>query len=319
MADWDYRPAEEQEQEKKERKGVSRKEFYICFVILLAVLIWRTGALAQSMQVQENNAEYILQRLDDVSSQIGNISAEVADGVAEANAPMGKCSYEIADVDLHKKTVTLRFMATPKQYQVGATSLQFFLSCDEDTPIAIDAAEGKNHIFTAEKEISLCSSVSATATLRIGDAEYLKDMGEMSIDGYVYPYFSGFFSSSYQWAHGATEANVEGSIQVEVTPSEWMQNRNEALKLKNPTAELYLDGERLQSIPMQTEEVNMHWAQYFCEIKEAFRMKGGQLLEIYFKAEDADGLRYTYLIERTHISEGDILTEEPEDGQLVVE
>lgn len=319
---WDYRPEEEQEQEKKEkkeRKGVSRREFYICFVILLAVLIWRTGALAQSMRTQENNAEYILQRLDDVSSQVINISAEVAEGVERANSPIGESYYEITDVDWQERTATLRFTATPKQYQAGATSMRFFLSCDGGEPMAIDAAAGENRIFTAEKEIPFCSSVSVTAAMRLGDTEYTENLGEMNIEGYVYPYFSGYFSGTYQWAHDATEANVSGEVRVDVTASDWMQNENQSLELKNPRAELYLDGKRLQSVPMEVEMDEFYWKSYVGELEDEFRLKEGHILEVIFKAEDADGTKYTYLLERTHILQGDIRTEEPGDGQLTVE
>ena len=43
MADWDYRPEEEQKEE-KEKKYVTRKEFRICFVILLIALVGGTLA-----------------------------------------------------------------------------------------------------------------------------------------------------------------------------------------------------------------------------------------------------------------------------------
>lgn len=319
MAAWDYRPEEEQEQEKKERKGVSRKEFYSCFVILLAVLIWRMGALTESMQVQENNAEYIMQRLDVVSSQVINISAEVADGVERANSPIGESYYEVADVDWQERTATLRFTAAPKQFKAGATAMRFFLACDGGEPMAIDAAAGEDRVFTAEKEIPFCSSVSVTAAMRLGDTEYTENLGEMNIEGYVYPYFDGFFSGTYQWANGLTEANVSGEVRVDVTASDWMQNENQSPELKNPRAELYLDGKRMQSVPMEIEMDDFYWKCYVGELEEAFRMKEGQLLEVIFKAEDADGTKYTYLLERTHILEGDILTEEPGDGRLTVE
>lgn len=316
MADWDYRPEEEQEKGKKERGGVTRKEFYLCFAILLAVLFWRTGSLAESMQRQENNAEYILQRIEDVSAQMYQISDEVAQGVEEANAPLRECIFEIADVDLRKKTATLRLTAKPKEYRAGATALRFILTCDEDEPIVIEATVGENRIFMAEKEIPFCDTVSATAVLTIGDAEYIAQMGTQDVASSVYPDFQGFFGGSYQWTGDGTAANVSGMIQVDVTPSEWEQ----MLALEDAKAEIYLDGKRIQTIPMEVVEMQEDWAQYFCDTEKDFRMREGEILEVYFKAEDADGLKYTYLIERSEILQGDILTADiPQSDRLTVE
>lgn len=319
MQDWDYRPEDGQENKKKERGGVTRKEFYACVLILLAVIFWRTGTLAESMQRQENNAQYTLQRIDDVSTELYQISDEVATGVAEANSPFEECAYEIVDVDLRAKTVTLHFSAQPKEYRAGATALRFFLTCDKGEPIAIDAVMGENRSFTAEKEIPLCGTVAATAALQLGDTEYLADLGSLAVKRYAYPDFTGFFGCSYEWTGDRQAANVDGTIQMDVTPGEWMLNQNQALELHDPTAEIYLDGKRVQSIPMRTEIEDSTFSSYICEIEDAFLMKQGQVLEIYFKAEDANGLKYTYLIERTHIANQDIMTEEPGEGRLVVE
>lgn len=323
MADWDYgqQPEEQTQGQKKEKKrsGVTRKEFYACFVILLAVILWRTGALGQSVQRQENNAEYILQRIDDVSMQMYQISDEVAAGVEKANSPLGECYYEVADIDLQAKTALLRFSAQPKEYRPSMTSMRFFLTCDDGEAITIEAIAGEDHSFTAEKEIPLCDTALARAALQLGDTEYFADMGYLNLGGYAYPDFSAYFGGSYTWTDDGAVTDVSGRIQVDVTPGEWMLNQNEALELHDPTAEIYLDGELLQSIPMQAEAEEGYYSSYTCETEGGFRMEEGQKLEIYFKAEDANGLKYSYLIERTHIADYDILSEEPENGRLTVE
>lgn len=50
-------------------------------------------------------------------------------------------------------------------------------------------------------------------------------------------------------------------------------------------------------------------------------------METYFKAEDENGLNYTYLVDRSHVTNGDVQTEEMaveavdsvQDGRLKVE
>lgn len=88
---------------------------------------------------------------------------------------------EIAAADLKAKKVTLRMTVMPKEWKTGDTSLQFYLSCDGGEKIAVDAAAGADHSFTAEKEIPFCETAAVTAILQRGDTEYPFDLGETSV------------------------------------------------------------------------------------------------------------------------------------------
>ncbi|MGN1231520.1 MAG: hypothetical protein ACI4TP_06430 [Anaerotignum sp.] len=327
MEDW---KREEGQGKQKEKTYVTRREFYICFLVLLAVIFWRTGSVVDRIREQENNiSNHINARIDYINSQILGISDSVAEGVEKANSPLGECVFEIADVDLKEKTVLLRFMAIPNQVQEGNTSLQFHLSCDGAEPVSIPGKLGADHHFTAEQKITLCDAVAVTATMQMGDTTYLSDLGEMGLRGTVYPFFSGYFGGSYTWTNGVEDAAVQGEIRVEVQPGDWMQNHQQNLILKNPTAEIYVDGKRVQRHSMQTEQDDFYMATYIYEIEETFQVSDGQTIEVFFKAEDENGLKYTYLVDRSRLCKGDVQTESaasaiayPDDvneGRLTVE
>lgn len=327
MEDW---KREDVQEEQKEKNYVTRKEFYICFLILLVVIFWRTGSVVNRIREQENNiSNHINGRIDNISSQILGISDSVAKGVEKANSPFGECTFEIADVDLKEKTVLLRFTAIPNQVREGNTFLQFHLSCDGAEPVSVPAKLGADHHFTAERKIALCDTVAVTAAMRIDDTTYLSDLGEMGLRGMVYPFFSGTFSGSYTWTNGLEDAVVQGEIRVEVQPGDWMQLHQKSLILKNPTAEIFVDGKRVQRHSMQTEQDDYYMTTYIYEIEEAFRVSDGQTIEVFFKAEDENGLKYTYLVDRSRLCKGDVQTEStasaiahPDDvneGRLTVE
>ena len=80
---------------------------------------------------------------------------------------------EIVAANLKEKKVTLRMTAMPKEWKTGDTSLQFYLSCDGGEKIAVDAAAGADHSFTAEKEIPFCEVAAVTAILQRGDRNIL--------------------------------------------------------------------------------------------------------------------------------------------------
>ena len=78
--------------------------------------------------------------------------------------------------------------------------------------------------------------------------EYPSDLGETGVSGAVYPFFSGDFYSTFTWTGGGSEASVSGNVEVEVQPSDWMMQKDKGLTLKNPTVEIYVDGNAYRSI-----------------------------------------------------------------------
>lgn len=324
------RKREEVQEERKEKTYVTRREFYICFLILLAVIFWNSHGVESRLERQiVSGSRNASEKLDDITSQILGISDSVAKGVEKANSPLGECTFEIADVDLKGKTVLLRFTAIPNQVREGNTSLQFHLSCDGAEPVSVPAKLGADHQFTAERKIALCDTVAVTAAMRIDDTTYLSDLGEMGLRGMVYPFFSGNFGGCYTWTNGLEDAVVQGEIRVEVQPGDWMQFHQKSLILKNPTAEIFVDGKRVQRHSMQTEQDDYYMTTYIYEIEEAFQVSDGQTIEVFFKAEDENGLKYTYLVDRSRLCKGDVQTESaasaiahPDDvneGRLTVE
>ncbi len=193
--------------------------------------------------------------------------------------------------------------------------------------IASSLAAGADHSFTAEKEIPFCEVAAVTAILQRGDMEYPSDLGETGVSGAVYPFFSGDFYSTFTWTGGGSEASVSGNVEVEVQPSDWMMQKDKGLTLKNPTVEIYVDGKRVQKHKMQAEVADTTFTRYTYTIEKAFKVKEGQYIEVYFKAEDENGLKYTYLVDRSHVTNGDVETAEPavpaadsvQEGRLKVE
>ena len=106
-----------------------------------------------------------------------------------------------------------------------------------------------------------------------------------------------------------------------------MMQEDKSLTLKNPTVEIYVDGKRVQKHKMQAEIDDVSLTRYTYTIEKAFKVKEGQYIEVYFKAEDENGLKYTYLVDRSHVTNGDVQTEEMaieatdsvQEGRLKVE
>ena len=321
---------QDEKQEKKKQYPVTRRDFYGCVIILL-IAIFLQGIQTRALIRRE--AQSMNNRCQNIESQMRNSISNIQDGIAsslaEADNPLQESSVEIVAANLKEKKVTLRMTAMPKEWKTGDTSLKFYLSCDGGEKIAVDAAAGADRSFTAEKEIPFCEVAAVTAILQRGDTEYPSDLGETSVAGAVYPYFSGDFSWSCSWAGGGKEATVDGDITVEVQPSDWMMQEDKSLTLKNPMIEIYVDGKRVQKhkVTDGVDESDPYLTCYTYTIQKAFQVKEGQYIEVYFKAEDENGLNYTYLVDRSHVTNGDVETAEPavpaadsvQEGRLKVE
>ena len=207
---------QDEKQEKKTQYPVTRRDFYGCVIILL-IAIFLQGIQTRALIRRE--AQNMNNRCQNIESQMWNSISNIQDGIesslAEADNPLQESSVEIVAADLKAKKVTLRMTAMPKEWKTGDTSLQFYLSCDGGEKIAVDAAAGADHSFTAEKEIPFCEVAAVTAILQRGDTEYPFDLGETSVAGVVYPFFSGDFFGSYSWVAVGKEATVGGDIDVE--------------------------------------------------------------------------------------------------------
>lgn len=319
---------QDEKQEKKKQYPVTRRDFYGCVIILLIAIFLQgiqTRALIRRGNTQLENS--MANRISSVESRIENIPNSIETALLEADNPLQESSVEIVAANLKEKKVTLRMTAMPKEWKTGDTSLQFYLSCDGGEKIAVDAAAGADHSFTAEKEIPFCEVAAVTAILQRGDMEYPSDLGETGVSGAVYPFFSGDFYSTFTWTGGGSEASVSGNVEVEVQLSDWMMQEDKSLTLKNPTVEIYVDGKRVQKHKMQAEIDDVSLTRYTYTIEKAFKVKEGQYIEVYFKAEDENGLKYTYLVDRSHVTNGDVETAEPavpaadsvQEGRLKVE
>ena len=211
---------QDEKQEKKKQYPVTRRDFYGCVIILL-IAVFLQGMQTRALIRRE--AQNMNNRCQNIESQMWNSISNIQDGIAsslaEADNPLQESSVEIVAANLKEKKVTLRMTAMPKEWKTGDTSLKFYLSCDGGEKIAVDAAAGADHSFTAEKEIPFCEVAAVTAILQRGDTEYPFDLGETSVAGVVYPFFSGdffwqlFMGSCWQRGNGRWRHRCRGTAE----------------------------------------------------------------------------------------------------------
>ncbi len=305
MADWDYRP--EEEQEKKEKKYVTRKEFRICFVILLAAIGFATFSINDSIRQSRNEISRDIYRVEEhISNTINSIPRNIEQGIEDANNPIREGYMELVDVDYDTETATLRMTVHPKEYQEGM-AVHFFVSCDGGEAVKVNATAKPDRTFVAECEVPYCDRAEVKAVLRKGDTEYLKLIGSESIYSQIMPEFHGFFSGSTSFGNGVHRFNR--TVELRVYAPDWM-TRNSLFTLKDVMAVVEIDGKTVMTVPM--EELERRYDHAACEVQlEEFKLREGEKLKVYCTAEDNGGRKYTYIVEQGEALKNDYIAEEP--------
>ena len=308
MADWDYRPEEEQKEEKP-KKYVSRKEFYICFVILLGALAFATFAMEDRMeQVQNHVSNQVYQMEERVNSTINSIPRNIEQGIEDANKTIRESNIEIVDVDAKARTARIRMAAAPKEYVDGMT-MKFLVTCDDAEAMEVPAKAGSDRTFTAETEVPFCGVASATVHMRKGGTEYIQSVTGLNIENIVLPYFNGNWGGSVSWQASQDFVTFDGDITVDVSTPEWLMNKDKgaSFQLKDEKIEVYIDGKLKKTMPAIRVSNDKYFREYLVSItgENRIQLKGGREIEFVFKAEDNNGLNYSYLVEKGNWHQGE--------------
>lgn len=302
MADWEERTEQEQK-EKKEKKYVTRRDFYGC-VLLFAVVIFAQSISikGQIQQARDNINNAIYTEANSIENSIGGISDRVARGIEDANNPISSGELQIAAVDMQKKKATIRMTAVPKEYQKGMT-LRFIVSGnDGEEKQSVSAAMGEDCIFTAETEIPFYDTIAVTAYLQKGDTEYLREIDNIPVADMVLPYFQGSWNGSISWTEAGNRLELDGDIDVYATAPEWLLQNSKTVdfSLRDAKVEVYLNGKLYRTIPAECaaeDETTVYCHSSLSgEDKLVLEGKEGKV-EIFFKAKDKNGIQYSYLAE----------------------
>ena len=309
MEEQKYIPEEEQEKKPKEKKYVTRREFRICFVILLLFVFFQSLSIKENIQQMQNNvSNAVYSAENNISNNINSIPRNIEQGIEDANNPIRESSIEIVDVDVKARTALICMTAALKEYVDGMT-MKFMVSCDGAEAVEVPAAAGNDRVFEAKMEVPFCGAVSASAHMRKGNTEYIRSVGSVDVENTVLPAFHGNWGGSVSWQANGDFVVFDGDIVVEAMTPEWLMQRDKgaSFRLKDTKVEVYMDGKLEKTLPAilfsQDEYVRSYRADFSGENK--LQLKNGKKIEFIFKAEDNNGLCYSYLAESGRWRQGD--------------
>ena len=296
-----------EEKKQKEVKYVTRRTFFICYAILLVVIIQTTNSVKEDIRWTESNYSGQLSMLE---NQISNIPNGITYAQEQADNPFRQTEITMTAVDMKEKKATLTLTAMPKEYQAGM-QVTFYLSCDGGERIAVAGVADEDRTYHAEQEVPFCDVVTATVVLQRDGVEYLQDVGSCAIKPEILPQFNGYWNSTVRTVIGKPDkATMYGNAVVEIAVPGWMHASDayRSFRLSDVKTELYVDGKLKKTLPVEdlSHGSALHFSyEAYLEEADEITLKKGQKVEILFKATDNQGAKYTYVLERGYFDRAD--------------
>ncbi len=179
--------------------------------------------------------------------------------------------------------------------------MKFMVSCDGGEKVEVPAAADSSRTYEAELTVPFCDVVSATVHMVKNGTENIRQMENVYINENVLPVFNGRWSGSIGWMTGQDFVTFDGEVLVDVNTPQWLmlKDKGTSFKLKNQRLEVYVDGKLHKTYPAIAhfqDEYNREYRTDFTG-ENKIKLEEFKKIEFVFKAEDSNGVKYSYLAE----------------------
>lgn len=310
---------EERKQQDLEKKKqaedafLTRRAFYLCVFVLLAVIFLQGMWIRRSIHIAEDRLQnQTVHQIELLRQQVERIPTGIEQALLESEKLFRESTTEIISADGKQRTACLRMQAMPKEYETGM-AVSFLISCDGAEALEVPATAGTDRRFTAEAAIPFCEEAAVTVRVERNGIEYIQELDHVNVTGEVLPSFSGNWVGSSSWNTRESFMTFAGELFVDISLSGWLAEQ-ESYDLKQEQVEVLIDGKQVKTFAAKQETEDPNYRSYVVSIREAnqIRLEKGKTLEFVFCAEDTNGLRYRYVVERGYWDATDgYISEEP--------
>lgn len=310
---------EERKQQDLEKKKqaedafLTRRAFYLCVFVLLAVIFLQGMWIRRSIHIAEDRLQnQTVHQIELLRQQVERIPTGIEQALLESEKLFRESTTEIISADGKQRTARLRMQAMPKEYETGM-AVSFLISCDGAEALEVPATAGTDRSFTAEAAIPFCEEAAVTVRVERNGIEYIQELDHVNVTGEVLPSFSGNWVGSSSWNTRESFMTFAGELFVDISLPDWLAKQG-SYDLKQEQVEVLIDGKQVKTFAAKQETEDPNYCSYVVSVREAdqIRLEKGKTLEFVFCAEDTNGLRYRYVVERGYWDATDgYISEEP--------
>lgn len=266
-----------------------KRRVIIGFIVLILLNVWSLLKIDSLQRDTENMRSDIGNLYSTMNTSMSSINTTVEETLKKQGSVLSDFSYSVEGLDIENKTISINLKGTPKVYKDG---LKFYFNYDCNDG-DIKSAEGKldkDLSYSAKIIVPIRSNVKFGFTLDYGEEvkketwqQQYMDEGEYKLQ--VMPQdFRG------QYKIKGDEVIIDGQIRALIYPSS-MENNN----VEKALCKIRLNEEVIDEIELdKNNEFSNEYSNYTGTLKENYKLKNGDLLDILVEVQDTYGFTYKY-------------------------
>lgn len=224
-----------------------------------------------------------------MNTSMSSINTTVEETLKKQGSILSDFSYSVEGLDIENKTISINLKGTPKVYKDG---LKFYFNydCNDGDIKSVEGKLDKDLSYSAKIIVPIRINVKFGFTLDYGEEvkketwqQQYMDEGEYKLQ--VMPQeFRG------QYKIKGDEVIIDGQIRALIYPSS-MENNN----VEKALCKIRLNEEVIDEIELdKNNEFSNEYSNYAGTLKENYKLKNGDLLDILVEVQDTYGFTYKY-------------------------
>jgi len=299
---------------------------------VLSMLFYMNSAITRMQENLDMLRQEVLQQSGSISSQVGNITANIDASMKKENSIISDYSYRILteQIDREKNIVPVLLTVRPKEHQEGLLTT-FIAETDQGKTISIQGEEGESYNYSAVMEVPLTvHNLKFSVSFNDGTLQKSEKLEE------IYDIFNGCimnvdsYASSLSVRPSDHKLTMSGTIETSIASSSDGKNypvRGEILISRN--------GRTVKKLPIQIEDSMTEYEQdnsqsvaacldgalitYYTEFNEAVDFNNNDTIELKVAVTDNLGFQYKKIIDSERIDEKGNVYPNNVSGEVVVE
>ncbi|GAA0770261.1 hypothetical protein GCM10008908_12800 [Clostridium subterminale] len=272
-----------------EKNKKVKKRIIIGFIVLILLNLWgliKVNSLRQDLDSLRGD---IYNQYNDMRTSLSSINTIVEENLKKQGSILSDFSYSVEGLDIENKAIIINLKGTPKIYKEG---LKFYFNyeCSNGDNKSVEGKLDKALNYSAKITVPIRSSVKFRFTLDYGE-EVKKEIWEDEyIDRMEYQLqiMPQDFKGEYKTK--GDEVIIDGRIECRIYPSSIEENRVEEALCKIRINEEVIDEIKLE----KSNEVSSEYSHYTGDLKENYKLKNGDMLDVLVEVQDTYGFKYKY-------------------------
>ncbi|WP_346887694.1 hypothetical protein [Clostridium sp. UBA1056] len=266
-----------------------KRRVIIGFIVLILLNVWSLLKIDSLQRDTENMRSDIGNLYSTMNTSMSSINTTVEETLKKQDSILSDFSYSVEGLDIENKAISINLKGTPKVYKDG---LKFYFNydCNDGDIKSVEGKLDKDLSYSAKIIVPIRSNVKFGFTLDYGEEvkketwqQQYMDEGEYKLQ--VMPQdFRG------QYKIKGDEVIIDGQIRALIYPSS-MENND----VEKALCKIRLNEEVIDEIELdKNNEFSNEYSNYTGTLKENYKLKNGDLLDILVEVQDTYGFTYKY-------------------------